>query len=160
MKKYEDRKPRYVREWYLELKKKWRKKVEANAHELALAARVSAVAADGGSPKKVDRASVVVGTGDALKALAKDAGLEFKLATTSLDFELDDESRDSQRPMNEQDIYEELLIDKIEFSDDEDVQDDGRNAFKKASRHKMVEEPGTAGGKADINLAGYFNFFL
>jgi len=62
--------------------------------------------------------------------------------------------------MNEQDIYEELLIDKIDFSDDEDAQDDAHKALKKASRYQMAEEPGIAGGKADINLAGYFHFFL
>jgi len=92
--KYDHRKPRYVREWYLELKKKWRKKVEANAKEAAIAARASAIAADGGSQKKIDRASTIVGTGDALKALAKDAGLDFKLAGTTLEWE-DDQSRDS-----------------------------------------------------------------
>ena len=103
MSPYENNKPRYVREWYLKLKA--RMKANKAKREAAEALAIANEDPSMSSPMKV-------------KTDASPRG---------------DESEDYDDNGHEQSEYNDMLADEIDFSEDEDVEEDGGLTIKNAA---------------------------
>ena len=119
MSKFEHKKPRYVREWYLVLKARMKKRKEemrAAADEI-LAAEADGKPTESGAPSKA-LASAITGV---LKPGA----------------ELKDELLEEDEPpgRGEQSDYDDWLADNIEFSEDEEEDDDDGHLIKNAAQY-------------------------
>lgn len=119
MSKYKHRKPRYVREWYLRLKKKF-KKLNLKNQAVAEEENAGQTQEAGGSAEKARRDTVDP------SAIASGKGIGIDAADQIKDASYEDDQgaqQDSDNANDLQEQYYEELINKMEFSESEDEND-------------------------------------
>ena len=163
MSKYDHRRPRYVREWYLKLKNRFKKreyiksiKVKDDATDPSPAKSQAQGSVEGARQTTKKKESVIQGHGKALEALVKDAGMEFKKIDGSFD-EDQGKSEDEIDSQNFQEQYYEEMIDKMNFSEDEEEDDD--HLIKGAAQFLPTRQEKKGSKKNDVNQNEYFDFF-
>lgn len=158
MSKYAHRRPRYVREWYLKLKKKFKPLKPKTDEE---AEQDASKPDHGGSAEKAKRdtmsdPNVVYGSGPAMKALAEAEGKIFKQIDAT--YEEDPTMQDDMEEVNDlqEDYYRELAKD-MNFSESED--EDDKHLIKNAAQY-LNFKPQTEGSKKnEVNMNRYFDHF-
>ena len=108
MSPYENLKPRYVREWYLKLKARMKVNKAKKEAEQALALEAGEDPSQSVSPTKLQK-------------------------TDGSPRDEDDDEWNEDKDGHEQSEYDDRLADDIEFSEDEDVEEDGGITIKNAS---------------------------
>ena len=128
MSPYEGRKPRYVREWYLKLKAKMKTNKDKKANEEQKA-------------KELAEGQVAAAKGGAMANAADDNGAP-----------VSSEESEGERPGREQSEYEDMLADQIDFTDEEDVEEEGGITIKNAAaslRYQPPKKHGRGGNNVD-----------
>ena len=125
MSPYENRKPRYVREWYLKLKARMKaNELKNKVVEDPLAAQEAGLAVSAaGSPAKAAKQDNV---------------------------ELADDN--SEKSLNYQEQWDDQLADEISFSDDEEEEDGNGVNLKGAAQYLQPYKPGQKSSSGGVNI--------